>query len=200
MQTEELDAISKEQWVEIWQKLRLHTWRKYKSLQDKIGLDLDDMVHQAIIDTLERKRRWPPIDKLTGMKKHVDLFPFLCEVVRSNISHQLEEERKKISIEGTVSNPSEDSDLISLEGMISGPISEYLRYEAIYNRVFYVQLVSRMFELVKGDEELSEIVKVWTRDPSLKPSEIAQELGLSIEEVRNAQKRLRRKLRDVRGE
>jgi DNA-directed RNA polymerase specialized sigma24 family protein len=200
VQTEELDAITQDQWVEIWQKLRLHAWKRYGSLRDKIGVDLDDMVHQAIADTLQGKRRWPPIDKLTGEKKRVDLFPFLCEVIRSNVSHQLEEERKKVSIEGTVSDSLEDSDLISLEEMITEPISEYLRYEAIYNRVFYAQLVSKMYEMVKEDEELSEIVRVWTRDPNLKPKEIAQELGLSIEEVRNAQKRLRRKLRDIREE
>ena len=187
-----LESITEEQWTHILQKLRLHTWRRYGSLRDRLGLDLDDVVHQALVDTLEGKRRWP--------KEEVDLFYFLCSVVKSIISHRLEQEKRKVSIEGIESNYSkEDSDLASVEAMSSGYIGEYLRYESIYNRLVYDLLIERMYELVKDDQELINIVDLWSKDPSLKPSELAEVLGLSIGEIRNAQKRLRRRLKDLRG-
>jgi DNA-directed RNA polymerase specialized sigma24 family protein len=192
LQTGGLESITEEQWTQILQKLRLHAWRRYKSLHDKLGLDLDDVVHQALADTLEGKRHWP--------KEEVDLFYFLCSVVKSIVSHRLEQEKRKVSIESFESNYSrEGSDLASVEVMITGSIGEYLRYESIYNRLVYDRLIEKMYELVTGDEVLINIVGLWSKDPDLKPSEIAEELGLSIVEMRNAQKRLRRRLKELRG-
>jgi len=161
-------------------------------LSDRLGLDLDDVVHQALVDTLDGTRRWP--------KEKVDLFYFLCEVVRSIISHRLDQEKRNVPLESVEPRGSaDDSDLASVEAMIGGSIGEYLRYESIYNRLVYDRLIEQMYELVKDDQELINIVGLWSKDPSLKPSELAEELGVSISEIRNAQKRLRRRLRELRG-
>ena len=187
-----LESITETQWAQILQKLRLHTWRRYRSLSERLGLDLDDVVHQALVDTLDGKRSWP--------NEEVDLFYFLCEVVRSIISHRLEREKRNVPFENLESRGSvDDSDLASVEAMIGGSIGEYLRYESIYNRLVYDRLIEQMYELVKDDQELINIVGLWSTDPNLKPSELAEELGVSIGEIRNAQKRLRRRLKVLRG-
>lgn len=190
-QTGDFESITEKEWAQLLQKLRLHTWRRYRSLSEWLGLDLDDVVHQALVDTLSGKRRWP--------REEVDLFHFLCEVVRSLVSHRLEQEKRNVPLESIGQRAADDSELASVEAMIGGSIGEYLRYESIYNRLVYDSLIERMRELVKDDQELIDIVGLWSTDPSLKPSEIARELGVSIGEIRNAQKRLRRRLRGLRG-
>jgi DNA-directed RNA polymerase specialized sigma24 family protein len=195
-----LESLTEEEWTEILQKLRLYTRKRYGFLHYKLGLDLDDVVYQAIADTLQGKRRWPPVDRVSGdTRKDVSLFVFLCNVVSSIVSHRMEEERRKVSIERiTPSDFREDSDVASLEAVANVSIGEYLRCEAIYNRLVYVQLTKRMRELVSDDEELTEIVGLWSEDPGLKPSEIAEQLGLDIGKMRSAQKRLRRRLKNLR--
>jgi DNA-directed RNA polymerase specialized sigma24 family protein len=185
-----LESVTEEQWIETWKKLRLFTWSRYGSLP---WLDLDDVVHQAIVDTLEGRRRWP--------KQEMSLLHFLCGVVRSIISHRWVRERKKVSIENLKSGGFSDyegSDTASLEGIIHGSIGEYLRCEATYNRGFYNLLVDAMCELLGEDPLLISIVRLWSKDPRAKPSDIAQELGLKMSDMRAAQKRLRRKLQVVR--
>jgi DNA-directed RNA polymerase specialized sigma24 family protein len=186
----ELESLTTEEWEELWKKLRLFTWRRYGSLR---GIDLDDVIQQAIVDALEGRRRWP--------KQEVSLFQFLCGVIRSRISHLLERQRRIVPIESLkpgLHAEDEGSDAASLERSINEPIGEYLRYEAIYNRGFYDLLVDTMCESVEGDGELVNIVRLWSKDPRAKPREIAQQLGLSMDAMRNAQKRLRRKLQTLR--
>jgi DNA-directed RNA polymerase specialized sigma24 family protein len=191
LEIDRLEAITEEQWAEIWQRLRLHAWRRYKYIHQKLGLDLDDVVQQAIVDTLQGARRWP--------SEKVDIFSFLCGVVKSIISHQLEQEKRKLSIDsGETDSSISNAEMISLEAIVNGSIGEYLKYEAMFNRVVYDELTSKMYEMVKGDKGMAQIVQLWSKDPSLKPSDIAEELGLSMEELRNVQKRLRRKLKDLR--
>ena len=56
-----------------------------------------------------------------------------------------------------------------------------------------------MLELVAGDAEVHEIMKLWREEPDLKPSEIAVKLGFDMPKVRAAQKRLRRLLKGFDG-
>lgn len=187
----ELKSLTDEEWRTLWKKLRLFAWRKYGSLR---GLDVDDVIQQAIVDTLSGKRRWP--------KPEVSLFHFLCGVISSKAYHWWKREQRMVSIETLKSHTpyAEDagSDTILLERVIYGSIGEYIRYEAIYNRGFYELLVDAMCESIREDKELVNIVRLWSEDPRLKPSEIAQQLGLSMNAMRNAQKRLRRKLQALR--
>lgn len=190
VEIDRLKAISEEQWAEIWQRLRLHAWRRYKYIHRHYGLDLDDVVQQAIFDTLQGLRLWP---------EEVSIFSFLCGVVRSIISHQLEQEKRKLSIDSEEANSSiSRTDMISLEAMVNGSIGEYLKYEAIFNTLVYDELANKMYEMVQEDKVMAQIVQLWSSDPGLKPHDIAEELGLSIKELRNVQKRLRRKLKDLR--
>lgn len=185
-----LESVTDEEWVETWNRLRLFTRRRYGSLP---GLDLDDIIHQAVIDTLEGRRRWP--------KQEMSLLHFLCGVVRSIVSHRWARERKKVSLEtlqSAIFSEYEGSGTALLEGIIHGSIGEYLRCEATYNRGFYNLLVDTMCELVGEDPLLIRIVRLWSKDPKAKPSDIAQLLGLDMRTMRAAQKRLHRKLQVLR--
>ena len=51
---------------------------------------------------------------------------------------------------------------------------------------------------VKNDLELTQMVDFLFEDPLLKPRDLARLMGLSIKQVNNAQKRLRRKLKSLR--
>src|SRR5689334_1349346 len=117
-----LESITENQWAHILQKLRLHTWKRYRSLRDRLGVDLDDVVHQALVDTLEGKRHWP--------KEKVSLFYFLCWVVRSIIYHRLEQGKRNIPLDSIDSI--DELDIASMEAMVGGSIGEYLKYESIY--------------------------------------------------------------------
>ena len=52
---------------------------------------------------------------------------------------------------------------------------------------------------VADDEMLQKMVDLLFEDPLLKPRDMARLLGASIKEVNNAQKRLRRRLQDIRN-
>jgi DNA-directed RNA polymerase specialized sigma24 family protein len=182
LQIDSLETVTEEQWAEIWHRLRLYTWRRYGPLKVKLGLDLDDVVQQAITDTILHTRIWP--------KEKIDLFFFLCGVVKSIISHRWESEQKKVSID--------DPELMSLDSIVTGSFAKYLNSESTYNKIVYQELINRIYELVKGDEELVEIVKLWGEDPGLKPKDIAQKLNMDMTDIRNAQKRLRRKLKELK--
>ncbi len=88
-----LDQITDEEWMAIWRRLRLYAIHNYGWTQSTVGvgLDLEAIVQEAILDTLTGVRRWPPVDK-QGTPKDEPLF-FLCQTVRSKVSHATEREK-----------------------------------------------------------------------------------------------------------
>ncbi|MEM8487587.1 MAG: hypothetical protein AAF564_18700 [Bacteroidota bacterium] len=52
---------------------------------------------------------------------------------------------------------------------------------------------------VSNDKELSQMVELFFEDPLLKPRDLARLMGMSIKNVNNAQKRLRRRLKSLRN-
>jgi DNA-directed RNA polymerase specialized sigma24 family protein len=202
-QTHHLASVSDEEWEELWRKLRLHTWRRHGWLCEKFGWDLDAIAHQAILDTLEGIRRWPPTDGETGRPRDdVSLLSFLCQIVRSIISHRYDKEKGRLSLESSDLDsgpgPSVNQSHERLLQDISFRYPQLVRPDTTERDVMYRLLAEEMCEVVAGDAEVLEIVKVWCADPTLKPSEIAVHLGLSMEQMRAAQKRLRRLLKKLR--
>ena len=205
--SEQLAALSEEQWRDLYLRLRLFTWRRYKWLS-KSGVDLDDLVVKAVSDTLEGKRHWPPVDEYGQPKANVSLFSFLCRVVESNVSHVWEQERRKISaglIEpdyGALGFALEDLPVGSFEALLSvSPRADpgSAREGGTDSRAIYNELRDKLFDLVADDVELRSIVELIVADPDLKPREMAELLGLSLDRIRSAQKRLRRRLRYWKG-
>lgn len=198
-QEDPLSSITMEEWTIMYQKLRLHTHKRYYWLRRELGEDLDEIAHRAILDTMTGTRRWPPIDKQTeGVRGGISLFSFLCEVVRSNVSHIWEREKRRVSIEtSSATQDEEDHGQRIFENLLNEAARKYpnlVRPDDTESQVFYNRIVDKMLEMVAGDQECSEIVKLWSKEPDLKPSEIGEILGLPMPKVRAAQKRLRRLL------
>jgi hypothetical protein len=152
-----------------------------------------------MVDTWTGKRRWPPIDRLTGLENNkVTLFVFLCETVRSLVSHVWEREKARVSFDETSSSDSlNDREFIEkVLGATYERNAFYATPDEVEALADYSKLTRRMLELVEGDEELLSIVRLWRSDPDLKPSEVAAALKLTMPVMQAAQKRLRRRLRN----
>jgi hypothetical protein len=191
-----IKEVTRDEWTEIWSKLRLYAWKRFGWLHDRIGLDLDEIVHKAIHDTLIGVRRWPPVKTKTGEIKKVDLFYFLCQVVRSNVSHEWEREKKRVPIDSVGNGYDQDEyHLKSLETLIYEAAEAYpylVHPIPIDRQLIDKEFEQKVFDLLENDEILTKVLKLLYA--GVKPLTIAQELGMTIEEVRAAQKRLRRKV------
>src|ERR1043165_6643337 len=174
--------FSKEIWEELWKRLRYFTYSHYQWLPSKVGggIDLDDLIQDAIVDAVTGKRKWPPC---------VKPITFLCQVIRSKVSHMLEKENLRLKSLEETSTP-------ALKAYTDSPY--LIQAEDIQEQISYKELCNKIRELVSEDNLLIKIVELWISDPNLKPSEITHILGISIEETRNAQKRLSRKLLKLR--
>lgn len=197
-----LETISEEQWVEMWHKLRLHIKIRYQWLLERLNLKPEDLANQAILDTLQGKRRWPPNNQTGMINEDVSLFAFLCGVVRSNASHLWNREKSNRSFEEVNLTNGHRSVMPQSLEMILNARSDYypalVKIGNIEQWIINKEKTERLCGLVAGDKELVGIITELRKDPTLKPSELAENLGLSIEKVRAAQKRLRRKVQELR--
>jgi RNA polymerase sigma factor (sigma-70 family) len=174
-----LSDISDKEWKEIWQKLRVFVQRKYGNLGKLVGLDLDDIVQQAILDTLEGRRTWPPTDK------DVSIFVFLTWVIRSNISNILNKAESNVLVW--------PSDQISIpEDYHPGTSQSKLPEQQAISK----ELLEKVHETVGDDEFLMKVLEKLMLN--FKPKQIAEELGVDIVEVRKAQKRLNKRIKKLR--
>lgn len=194
-----LASVTREQWVELWTKLRLHTWKRYYWLSERLGENLDEVAHQAILDTMRGIRRWPPSNAVTGeTRRDVSLFTFLCEVVRSNVSHIWEKEKRRVSIDSFDSTiDGKENNQKFIENLLNESTKKYphlVSRDDSESIVIYNLITEQMLKLVAKDTEVYEILNLWRKEPDAKPSEIAARLGFDMPKVRAAQKRLRRLL------
>jgi len=188
---EMIRSLSEEELRLLLQKLRRYAWQRFRRLHDATGCDLDDMVHRSLLDVLEGKRhaRSDDVQSLRGLT----LFSFLAGVIRSNVSHTWEKEKKNVALDDLVFNRiSTDADRQLIERGRNDRESGWLR--EVDDKADFQRLMKQIFAVVGKDPELAQIVTVWERDPGLKPNEVAAELGIGIHKMRTAQKRLRRLL------
>jgi DNA-directed RNA polymerase specialized sigma24 family protein len=183
--------ITDEQWEFVWQKLRFYVHRRYRWFYRQTGRDLDGIVSKAILDTMEGRRRYPPIDKETGMEKpDVTLFVFLCCVVDSLIRTHLSTATRLCELDDTLQ-----------VGEVHRPRRSFLfKQTNLEDTASYNELVAEMRELVRGDPLLDRMVEWWAIEPDLKPRELAEALGVDKSQIQNALKRLRRRLARLRKE
>jgi DNA-directed RNA polymerase specialized sigma24 family protein len=136
---------------------------------------VDDFIHDALLAVCLGKREWP---------EHIDAFTLLSGIIRSQISHVRQKNRRMRSTDiGPDITPRARQD------------SRYLtRREDMQEQPDFHEICDKMRELVADDPVLVRIVELWIKDSSLKPSDIAKALKISMTEMRNAQKRLRRRL------
>jgi DNA-directed RNA polymerase specialized sigma24 family protein len=190
---ESLSRMTEAEWKDIYKRVRLFAYKNYGWLQVKIsGLDIETVIQDAVEDTLFGLRRWPAVDE-DGNDKNVSLCVFLCQTVRSKISHLLEQQKNKVSID---ENPEDEKLEVLFQSYLSGFRSgQGSEQQAIYN-----QLSVKLIEAVHPDTLLTQIVKLYIDMPDLKPSDVAERLGIPVKEVLNAQRRLVRKTQKLREE
>ncbi len=179
---EVFNLFTRKDWKDLWKRLRYFTYSHYAWLPAKIsgGLDLDDLIQDAIVDAVTGKRQWPT---------DVKLVTFLCQVIRSKVSHMLEKESNRQKFVEEISDPASRSHP-----------QHVLKPEDAHQQLCYNELCNKLRELVQGDKTLEHIIELRILDPELKPSEIACMLERPIEDIRIAQKRLSRKLWKLREE
>lgn len=199
-QSELLSSMTEEQWLDLYNRLRLFTYKRYYWLRNHTSLDVEDIIHEAIMDTYEGKRRWPP---------EVNLVVFLCGVISSKVSHLWERERKKLSLESFSENTSvqgpqlEDSPNKEFEALLKESATEYLNLLSRKNlddQLLYQEVTNKMLNLVSHDEKLTKIVQLWLEEPDIKPRQIAEKMGLTSKQIYQVQKRLRKYLENLQGE
>jgi DNA-directed RNA polymerase specialized sigma24 family protein len=174
-------SITAAELTEVYARLRLIVAKRYGAYCRYLGCDPDDLVHDAIRDTLIGNRTWPPIVQVTGeVNKDVSLLQFLSGVIRSVVSHRLKKAKRTGSLEALFTEPAGD-------------------YEAD-GQAKKNELADVVLELVADDKQLVRIVEVLREYPDSTPVQIAENLSVGIKQMRNAMKRLRRRVKVLKEE
>lgn len=186
-QSNRLATLTEEEFTDIYNRLLLYAHSRFSWVSTKYGVDLEDVVQESIVDLMTGARRMPPSDPQTGITEKKDVFIYLYQIVRSKVSHRLRKERLMLD---------------SLERVLTDSANQSrLRVEATaFDKTLHRELTERIQELVSEDEELNELVRIWLRDPTLRPNEIAEKMGISMSVMYRSQKRLSRHLKKLKEE
>jgi hypothetical protein len=186
-----LTHMTEDEWRDLYKRLRLFTYKNYGWLRTRVeGLDLDSLIQDAIGDTIIGIRQWPVIGA-DGEVKDISLCVFLCQTVRSKVSHILEHEKNNVRIDVPDNHPLRLTLHTSLHKTRAGEGSDDL--------AIYKEMGQQLLDMVRKDELLTSMVKLYLATPDLRPREVAEQLGLPVEEIRKARKRLKRILTKLRG-
>ncbi len=188
-QDDPLDSISNEQWEEYWNELRLHIQKRYPGLP-RIGRTPAGIASDVLISVWNGDRPWPPIDKDTGLPKDIKFIAFLCEIAWSHISHIAEQSRRF-----SFSN----LEFLELQSPERRQSSLMIKQADAEDALIHKSTTAQALKLVEDDKVVYRIVKLLCDEPDLTVKEIAKKLALDIKDVQNAKKRLRRRLKKLRG-
>lgn len=177
-----MDSIENEDtnWEEMICRLLVlaqRTHRRYYLHLSERNIEPQDLVQEAIVRFFSGCRK---------RKRGLDLFVFLGGTIKSIASHHLEKALRRDCLShdfnaSIIFKPNIDDENKRLK-----LLSEKIEEETIIS-------------FLKGDELLCKIVRLVFSDYEIKPREIADELSISIQEIYNAYKRLRRKLDNYFG-
>lgn len=129
------------------------------------GWSPEDLVQNAVAKLLAGKRRWNP--------NMVDLWGFLCGIIRSDLSHALTKAPLEHGEDSAGSDGRQDSQ----------PHNPAIQVE-------YEQQRRALLDALPHD--LRTVAAVVIDEELFEPRDIAQRLGMSRTDIYNAQKRLRR--------
>lgn len=191
-----IDAMTPEEWTTFNKQLLLYADSKCRQYRGKLNREPDELVHEALFAVLSGSRLWPPVDKESGMERNVPLVAFLCKVIGSSLCPNIcDQEDRIISLDEGAPSPSHES----------APHKIYINHPRLvspaaspYDQVLYSELTGKLHQAVGEDPIATEIIELWIEVPDLKPKEIADILNLPIEQIRSAQKRLRRMCRKLK--
>ena len=161
-------------------KIQRRRWRGSFGGVPPGGIEAHDVVHTVIEKVLSGIRRWDP-------NSQPDLFGYLRAAVDSEISNLVRSyENRRLQSEGTV--PASTFEQIDE----STPESALLAKEReAQSDVF----ITGFLDSLNGEPNLQKLVMAFV-DGMTKRSEIAEHLGVSVEEIDSQRKKLRRRLED----
>ncbi|HEV7890144.1 MAG TPA: hypothetical protein VGP08_05875 [Pyrinomonadaceae bacterium] len=178
-----LDALTETGWRSLWKRLRFFT---YKNFARKVRgrVNLDEVILEAIEDTYIGRRRLPD---------DVDLTAFLCETIRSKVSHILRKEKGRVSVEELESLEKVGALASNLHKVVGGGHAEGEAYE----RVAYRELCERLLKAARQDRYLVQLAELLFATPDLKPRELAAQMNQPVKNVFNLLRRLGRRARKL---
>ena len=197
--TEIFRQLEKEDWGAIGKRLLAfaewwagnYQWRRGGESDLAQGKTLVDVIQEVILKTFSRERKWDP--------EKGELVPWLRDQVKSVIdalaksaAHRYEvsfpEEDGEGLDERVLPSLSADSSLAAVSA--SSPEQIVLEKEAAEQAE---QKVSALFEKHSGEPDLEEMLESIMNGCEPRPRYLAADLGVSVEDVNNRLKRLRRR-------
>lgn len=163
------------------------------------GQTAADIALEAIKDIFDGNRKW-------NLSKNPDLYTYLTSIVDSKISHLYELKEHKLTksmpiteegreVEELLDKADPTSDhAIYLTPSSNNPEDILLEKEKIKRDE---TAVNAFFEAIHGDKDLEKLASL-IMDGYVKPSEIAEQMGVEVKEVYNLQKRFRRKCKELK--
>jgi len=152
-----------------------HARKKYPALQH--SMSPEDLVNEAVGKVLSGERKW-------DYERHPDIVIHLKSVIKSIGSHALASEK---AIKGR------DAELVR---EANGATAES-QMEKIDTESYYKSLLDEVEAELQDDEELL-LMFYAMKEGHLKDKELVAALDIEIVAVRNAKKRMRRKLTEVK--
>lgn len=187
-----LDNIGPQQWEEILERLTRHAhykllrlvWRGVPFSRGGAppgGVEAGDLASKAIVDLLDGRRKWDP-----GVQP--DLLTFLKGVVDSKVSHLVE------SVENvSTARLAEAQEGGGVRAIGQSSAATAAASELVIDQEALEQCRLRIWREIEGDDLAIQILDCYEAG-LMKPAEMAEAIGVDVEEIYNAQKRLRRKV------
>ncbi len=173
-------------WDDILPRVRLwanHFHKRYLR-HIRAAPSPDDLVQEAVVKLYSGRRKLPD---------HVPLLTVIINNIQSDIWNYLTKE-------GYTRKDSKGKGRQGWGRHIG--LEEWMRdydQEAIPPSVELRGLHETIKAQVSNDKQLTQMVTLLFEDPLLKPRDLARLMGISIKDVNNAQKRLRRRLKSLRN-
>lgn len=178
---DELLKILKRLTLHADRKLARLRWRGVQGGSPPAGIQGEDVATDAITSVIEGTRAWDP-------KAQPDLLKYLRSVVDSMVSKLVNSvDNRKMRRLGPPGTSDESSPAYEAAGREPDPA------ELAASREAAEKFRGPIVEALKDDELAYQVFECLEADIT-KPSDIAEYLGLSVGEVNNAQKRIRRKV------
>jgi hypothetical protein len=207
--TEPLTLLNQADWKRIQLKLLEYAcfkigrlkWRTGQGILPK-GIAPEDIVVGAIQKTYEGAtthetgpgiRRWNP-------DTAPDLLDYLKAVVDSDVNHLVSSEEHRLTNYHAQATPEEASEAIErlVSPGISNPEESLLRRERESSEDGFVEFFNELQASFAHDPAVQKVLSSYReqslKSETIKPAAVARDTGMDIEEVRNAIKRLRRRI------
>jgi DNA-directed RNA polymerase specialized sigma24 family protein len=179
--TELAQIIEETDWQSLTKRLLVYTryrLARHGSAANRYGSNAEDYVQEAVALLFEGKRHFVPAPDRS-------LFRFLCGVVDSIINHSGEKARRRGTQLFIGNEAGED-------GVPGGLDEEHLASDDDFEeQIIARDELERFMESLEPD--LERYVRLLAADQSVSAEEHALSLGTSVSEIRNMDRRLRRR-------